>query len=283
VSTVLLLGLALAGQASNDAPAAKDAPASSLLALHMGTELDDLDYEIRRQESALNLARARLETTQRAVQRGTASRSELQQVTADVRSLEAREGEAVAFRALKAYERDLISGAAAADEEKAYMLVLDLLKKQEAMAQVELEFQAYRLKQDDALLARGAISRPERDAAELDYDTARLHVVLSRTRQAQLTLEHASKAGPKAADPADLPKLKTAYLQSRVQYYEIGTTIAKSRLDMAKDQLRHGRLAASDVDHYQKAYDSADETLTAERKRLDDPSAPPPTALPRSG
>jgi hypothetical protein len=273
----MLLGLALMGQAP------KDTPVSSVLASHVNMELDDLDFEIRRQESALQLARARLTTTQRAAQRGVASRSELEQVNADVRSLEAREAEAVAFRALKAYQRDVLSGAIAADDEKAHALVLDLLKRQEAMAQVEVDFQAYRLKQDDALLARGAISRPERDGAELDYDTARLHVALSRARQAQLALEHASNAGPKAAEAADLLKRKTTYLQARVQYYEIGATIAKSRLDMAKDQLRHGRIAASDVDHYQKALDSADELLSAERKRLEDPNASPPTSLPRAG
>jgi multidrug resistance efflux pump len=277
VSSLLLLGLALVAQA------AKDAPASSLLASHIGMELDDLDYEIRRQESALQLAKGRLISTQRALQRGVASRSELEQVNADVRSLEAREAEAVAFRDLKEYQRDVLNGTVQADDEKIYALLLDLLKKQETMAQVELDLQGYLLKQDDALLARGAIGRPERDGVALDFDMARLHVALSRTRQAQLALEHASKPGPKAATPSDGQKLKIQYLQSRVQYYEIGAAIAKSRVDMAKDQLRHGLMTASDVDYYEKALDAAEQTLAAERKRLEQPDAPAPASLPRAG
>jgi hypothetical protein len=277
VSTVLLFGLVLIGQAS------KDTSTSPVLASHIGMELDDLDFEIKRQDTALQVAKARLSTTQRAMQRGTSSRGELEQVTADVRSLEAREAEAIAFRALKAYQRDVLSGAVPNDDAKAHALVLELLKCQELMAQVELGYQTFKLKQDDALLARGAIGRPERDGTELDYETARLHVALSRARQSQVKLEQAVKAGAKDADPQAIQKLKTAYLQTRVQYYEIGATIAKNRLEIAKDQLRHGRLAASEADFYQKAYDAADEILASERKRLTDPSAPPPSSLPRAG
>ncbi|HEV3165682.1 MAG TPA: hypothetical protein VGZ22_16765, partial [Isosphaeraceae bacterium] len=107
----LMLGLAVAGQT-------KEAPVASAAITHMGMEIDDLDYEIRRHHSALLLAKARLTSTQRAFLRGVSSRSEVEQVTADVRSLEAREGEGVAFRALKVYERGVIDKSISPDEDK---------------------------------------------------------------------------------------------------------------------------------------------------------------------
>jgi hypothetical protein len=274
VPAALLIGLLSLGQAKED-------PAPSVLSSHLGMEIDDLDFEIRRQHDALQVARSRLAATQRSLQRGTASRSEVEQVGADVRSLEAREAEANAFRALKAYERDVLSGVAKADEERSFRLVLELLRAQELMAQVEVDFQAYRLNQDEALLVRGAISRPERDGARIDHDTARLHVALSRARQAQVTLEHA--AGARPVDPDEVRRLKMAYLQARVRYYEIGLILARARLDMAKERLRLGRLSSSDVAFYQQAVDGAEALFTAERKRLEEPDAPTPSTLPRAG
>jgi hypothetical protein len=275
VPNALLLGLVLLAQP-------KQEPSPSLLTSHIGMEIDDLDFEIRRQQAAIQVARSRLAITQRSLQRGTASRGEVEQVTADVRSLEIRETEAVAFRALKVYQRDVLNGSTKEDPEKAYNLVLDLLKRQEEMAQVEVDFQSYRLNQEEALLVRGATARPKRDNAKLDYDTARLNVALSRARQAQLAVEHAS-AADKAGDPSQVQRLKLAYLQARLRYYEIALTIAKSRLDMAKEQFRLGRLTSSDVEFYQHAYEGADAVIADERKRLADPNSPLPTAFPRAG
>jgi hypothetical protein len=246
-------------------------------------EVDDLDFEIRKQQSALQVARAHLAATQRAHQRGTASRGELEQVNADVRSLEAREAEAHAYRALRVYERDVLSRAIQPDEEKAFTLVLDLLRKQELMAQVEVDFQTFRLRQEDALLSRSAISRQEHASAEIDFDTAKLHVALARARQAQIFYEHAARPGRQpAADATELDRLKTAYLQARVAYYDVGALLAKSRLDMAKDQLRRGAITQSEVDAYQKALNLAEGRVAAERKHLAEPSAAPPTSLPRT-
>jgi hypothetical protein len=276
VTAAVLLGLALVSQA-------KDVPDTSALAAHLGIELDDLDFEIRRQQGALQVAKARLATTQRAVQRGVASQSELEQVLADVHSLEARQAEATSFRALKSYERGVLNQAVPADEEKAFDLVLDVLRKQEAMAQVEVDFQAYRMKQNEALLLRGAITRPERDGAEIDYDTARLHVALSRARQAQVAFQRASRPAAKPPAAQERARLKTACFEARVRYYEIAATLAKNRLEMAKDQLKRALMTQTDLDYYQKSLEATDAALAAERKRLADPEAPLPTSLPRAG
>jgi hypothetical protein len=276
VTSAVLLALALVSQTPADI-------GSSALTSHIGMEIDDLDFEIRRQDAALQVARTRLTAAQRALQRGTISRGEVEQVSADVRSLEARHAEAQAFRALKAYERDVLSRAIQPDEEKAFSLVSDLLKHQEQMAQVELEFQTYRAKQYDALLSRNATSRQEHANAELDFDTARLHVALARARQAQLFYERATRTGGQTpVDRAEVDRLKAAYLKARVSYYEIGATIAKSRLEMAKDQFRRGMLTQSELDAHQKSADTADERLNNERKRLAEPTAAAPNSLPRT-
>lgn len=276
MSPALWLGLALLGQP-------KDEPIPSALAAHLNMEIEDLDFEIGRQHAAIEVAKTRLATTERALQQGAASRSEFEQVSTDVLSLEAREAEANAFRALKVYERDLLSRAIAADDEKAHDLVIDLLRQQEKMAQVELDFQTYRLNQFKALLARGAISRPEHDKAEVDYDTARLHVALSQARQAQVTLLRAMRGRAETAEPAAIRKPKTDYLKARLQYYEIAVALAKNRLEMARGQLRSGQMSRTEFARYQKASESADETLATERERLEEPDGTVPISLPRAG
>lgn len=273
MATALLLSVALAGQLDPHA-----LPNRTALATHLGLEVDDLDHEIIRHQGALRIAQERLASTQRAVERGLASRSELESVIADVRALEARDAEAAAFRALKVYERDVYNGTVARDEDKAYTLVLDVLKKQEGMAQAELDYQTYRLRQEEALVARGAGSRPELDVAGLDYEAARSHLALSQARQAQLAFERAQRKG---AAPAESAGLRTACLQARARYYEIGAGIAKTRLDIARDMQRHQRMTPSDVDWYQRGFDEAERLLDIERKRLADPAAPVPTAMPR--
>lgn len=275
MSIAFWISLVLAGQPAADAPANRTA-----LAAHLSFEIDDLDNEIKRHQGALRMAQERLASTQRALERGTASRSELETVTTDLRALEAREAESIAFRALKAYDRDVQNGAIAHDEDQAYALVLDLLRKQEAMAQVELVSKTNRLRQQDALVARGAGSQAELANAELDYDTARMHLALSQARQAQLTLEHGQRKRAAAAEAAGL---RTACLQARVRYYEIAGGIAKSRLDMARDMQRHQRMTPSDVDYYQRRFDEADRLLEAERKRMADPDAAVPPLMPRPG
>src|SRR5258708_3718996 len=122
VLSALLLGLSLAGQVPDaqaapppPAPAASTTPASALVS-HLSMEIDDLDYEVVRQRAAIGIARTKLAVTQRALQRGVASRGEVEQVTADVRALETREAEARAFQALKAYERDVLSHKTPVDE-----------------------------------------------------------------------------------------------------------------------------------------------------------------------
>jgi hypothetical protein len=278
VTTAALLALLVLGQT----PEAEGAIASALTS-HVGMEVDDLDFEIRKQAALLQVARSHLAATQRAHQRGTASRGELEQVSADVRSLEAREAEVQAYRALRVYERDVLTRTIQPEEEKAFTLVLDLLKKQELMAQVELDFQTFRLRQFDALLSRKAASHQEHANAEIEFDTAKLQVALARARQAQIFYEHAARAGRQPpADAAELDRLKTAYIQARVSYYDTGALLAKSRLEMAKDQLRRGLTTQSAVDGYQETLTAAESRVAAERKRLGEPSAAPPTSLPRT-
>jgi multidrug resistance efflux pump len=231
-------------------------------------EIDDLDREIQRIHDTFLLKKAQLASSQRLAQKGLVSRSDLEREVADVRYQEAREVETLAFRALKVYERDVLGRAIPPDEQRAYTLLLDWIKAQEAIAQVDVDYRGFHLKQTRALFQRRAVSRHEVDDAELDYNTALANVALSRSRQAQVAMELAARKGEKPYDPAEYQRLKAAYLKARIHYFEITAEGATNRLDIARERSRIGLIPTSEITLFQKAANDADDALAVEREKL---------------
>jgi len=264
----MLVCLALLGQAQSD-------PDQFPLALHRSMEIDDLDREIHRLHDSVLLKRAQFAGTQRLAQKGLVSRSDLERESAGLHYEEAHEDEATAYRNLKVYERDVMGRTIAADEVKAYTLLLDWLKKQEAMTQVDLDFRDYTQKQTRALYQRKAVSRTELDDAELAYNAAQASLALSKSRQARVVLELAARKGEKSYDAAEFQKLKASYLKARIQYFEIVSTGAKSRLLIAQQRSARGLIPPNELSIFQKAVDDAEGALAAERKKLEEVETPP--------
>jgi hypothetical protein len=274
----LIVGLTLLGQSAPD-------PDQFPLALHRSMEIDDLDREIQRIHDTTLLKKAQLAGSQRLAQRGLVSRSELEKESSDVRYQEAREAETIAYRALKSYERDVIGQAIQPDERRAYALLLDWVRKQLAIAQVDVDYREYLLKQTRALSSRKAISRQELDDAELAYNTALAGVALSRSRESQVLMELAARRGERPYNPVEYRRLKTDYLKARVRYFEVSADGARRRLDLARDRSRLGLIAASEVTLIEKAAADALASLANERRALERhetevPAAPP---KPRAG
>jgi multidrug resistance efflux pump len=262
--STLLLALALCTQAKVD-------PDQFPLALHRSMEIDDLDRELQRLHDTVLLRRGQLASTQRLAQRGLVSRSDLERDTAALRYEEAHEAETRAYRELKAYERDVMGRAIAADEVKAYSLLLDWLKKQESMSRVDLEYRDFNVRQTRSLFQRKAVSRQELEDAELNYNTAQASVALSRSRQAQVALELAARRGERPYEAAEYDRLKNEYLNARIQYYEIILAGARSRLSIAIERSRRGLIPPNELALFQKAADDAEATLAAERKKVEKP------------
>lgn len=262
----LLLGLVLLGQSKSD-------PDQFPLALHRSMEIDDLDREIQRLHDTVMLKRAQLAGTQRLAQRGLVSRSDLERETSALKHEEAHEAESIAYRALKSYERDVLGRSIPADEIKAYSLLLDWIKKQQEMAQIDLDFRDYTLKQTRALYQRKAVNGHEVDDAELNYNASQANVALSRSRAAQVMMELAARKGEKSYDPSEYDKLKADYLKARVQYFEIVASGAKSRLAIAQERSRRGLIPPNEVAIFLKAKEDADASLAAEQKKLEDAGA----------
>lgn len=259
----LLVVLALLGQAKGD-------PDQFPLALHRSMEIDDLDREIQRLHDNVLLKRASFSSTQRLAQRGLVSRADLEKEAADLKYNEAHEAESVAYRNLKLYERDVMGRVIPADEIKAYSLLLDWIKKQEAMSQVDLDFREYTLKQTRALFQKKAVSRQELDDAELNFNTAQAGVALSESRQAQVRMELAARKGEKSYDAAEYRKLKGEYLRGRIKYYEIIAAGARSRRSIAQQRSLRGLIPPNELGIFQQAVDDADASLGNEKKKLEE-------------
>jgi outer membrane protein TolC len=272
----LILGLALLGQAPPKAD-----PDQFPLALHRSMEIDDLDREIQRLHDTVLLKKSQVAASQRLAQRGLISRGDLERENAEFRYQEAREAEAVAFRSLKAYERDVIGQAVPSDERKAYSLLLDWVRKQLGIAQVDVDYRAYQLKQTRALFNRSAVNRQELEDAELAYNTAEASLALSRSREAQVLMELAARSGEKPYDPEEYHRLKSESLKARVHYFEINADGARRRLEIARERSRHGLIPASEVGLFEKGAADADASLAGERKALERHEADRPTTRPR--
>jgi hypothetical protein len=275
MSTVMILALVLFAQAKTD-------PDQFPLALHRSMEIDDIDRDIQRLHDAVLVKRSQLAATQRLAQRGGASRSDLEREAASLHYEEARETESRAYRELKMYERDIMGHAIPPDEQRAYGLLLNWIKAQEAIGQVDVDYRSFLLKQDQALYQRKAIGRQELEDAELNYDMAVASVALSQSRQAQVLMELAARRGETKFDPNDYDRLKASYLQARIRYFEVVSMAAHRRFSIAQERSRRGLIPVSELPLFQKSIDDADVALAAERKKLEkpDPSAaqPAPTA-----
>lgn len=262
MSTIVMLALVLLGQGKPD-------PDQFPLALHRSMELDDLDRELQRLHDSVLVKRGLYASSQRLSQRGLLSRADLERDASALRYEEAREAETLAYRALKEYERDVMGRAISPDEVKAYSLLLDWLKKQGLMAQVDLDFRDFTLQQDRKLFQRKAISRQVLEDSELAKNTAQASLALSQSRQAQVMMELSARRGEKSYDAAEYERLKADYLKTRIRYFEIIAEGTKSRLAIAIDRSRRGLIPANELGLFRKAVSDAEATLAAERLKLE--------------
>jgi outer membrane protein TolC len=270
ISAALVVGLALLAQVQ-----AKPDPDQFPLALHRSMEIDDLDREIQRLHDSVLLKRSQLATTQRLAQRGAASRTDIEREVASLHYEEGREVEARAYREIKLYERDVNGHVIPPDEQKAYALILTWIKAQEAIGQVDVDYRGFLLKQTQALYQRKAVTRQELEDAELSYDMAVASVALSHSREAQVMLELAARKGEKKYDASEYEKLKAAYVQARIRYFELSAALAERRYDIARERSRRGLIPPNELPLFEKSLAEANEALEAERRKLDKPDAAP--------
>lgn len=259
---ILIAALGLLGQTKAD-------PDHFPLALQKSMELDDLDREIRRVHDAAVLKRAQLAASERLAKRGLVSKSDLERETADVRYQEAREAELRSSKAFKAYERDVKGRTIPPDERTAYALLLDWVRKQVAIAQIDADYQAAQAKRTRALFQRTAVSRQELEDAELAANTAQATVDLGKSRAAQIMMEIASRNGERRIEPRDVHRLKSDYLKARIRYFEITADGARRRLELVRDRSRLGLIPSNDVATFERAAADAVESLATERKVLE--------------
>lgn len=271
MTCLLLAALVLSGQTKAD-------PDQFPMALQKSMELDDLDREIQKVHDTAIMKRAQLAASQRLAKRGLVSRSDLERESAEVRYQEARESELIASKAFKSYEREVKGMASPPDERKAYALLLDWVRKQVAIAQVDADYQAFQLKTARALFQRNAVSRQELDDAEVAANTAQASVNLGRSREAQILLELAARNGEKRFDPGEVHRLKSEYLKARIRYFEITTDGARRRLDLARERSRLGLIPANDIATFERATADAEASLESERKALQRHEAERPAA-----
>ncbi len=260
--TALLVVLALVSQGKAD-------PDQFPIALHRSMELDDLDREIQRLHDSVLVKRAQFESSQRLAQRGLLSRADLERDAATLHYEEAHEAETLAYRALKEYERDVIGRAISPDEVKAYSLLLDWLKKQEAMARVDLKYRDYCAEQARKLLQKNAVSRQEVEDMDVSRNMAEASVALSQSRQAQVTMELTARRGEKSYDPAVYDRLKSEYHKARIHYFEIVARGAKNRLAFAMERSRRSLIPVEELAIFRKALADADNSLASERQKLE--------------
>jgi len=270
----LLVALAMIGQSKPD-------PDQFPLALHRSMEVDDLDREILRLHDTTLLKRAQLAASQRLAQRGLVAPGDIERETSELRYQEAREAESLTYRALKVYERDVLGQVIASDERKAYALLLDWVRKQLAIAQIDVDYREYTVKQTRALLNRKAVSRHELQDAELAYNMALASLALSRSREAQVTMELTTRTGDKAYDPAEYKRLKSEYLKARLRYYEVTAEGAQRRLEIARERSRLGLIPPNEIAIFERAAADAGVSLETERKALERHEAQPATEPPK--
>ena len=252
------------------------------LALHRSMEIDDLDREIARIHDTVLLKNAQLQSSKRLAQKGLYSRADLERETADTKYQEALEAETIAYRAIKVYERDVSGQAAVSDEKKGFTLVLDWVRKRAAMAQIDLDFKTYLVKQSRALFSKSAISRQELDEAELGYNAALAGLELSRSRESQVLMELATRKGEAVYDDVAYHKLREDYLKSRLRYFEINLEGTKRRLTLARERSKLKLIPESELALIEQAYDDMAANVASEKKALEAHLADKPVSPPKS-
>ena len=124
-------------------------------------EIDDLDREIQRLHDTVLLKRRQLAARPSGWPGAGWSADRTSSATsprfATKRRARPKRG---AYRALKVYERDVLGRVVSPDESKAYDLLLDWLKKQEAIARMDVDDRGFTLKQTRSLYQRNAVSPP---------------------------------------------------------------------------------------------------------------------------
>jgi hypothetical protein len=254
------------------------------LVLHRSMEIDDLERELQRTHDTVILKRAQLAASQRLAQKGLVSRGDLERETAELRTQEAREVETYAYRAIKLYERDVLAQVIPADEKKAFSLLLDWVRKQIAIAQVDVDYRLYVVGETRALFAKRAVSRQEMDDAELAFNSAEAGLALARSREAHVLMEIAETSTDKPSGLAAHERLKSDYLKARLQYLEITSEGAHRRLEIARDRSRQGVIPPQEIALFERAAADAEAALAAGRKALGSPeSANPVENAPHGG
>ena len=274
--TALAILLAALGAEPTEAAKPGLPPVAVLLTL----EVEDLERDIGHQGEAVTTSRQRLAAAQKLGARGSASQDELEQEAADARYQEARLVEMKAVRDLKALQRDILSGTVAGDEEKEYGLVRAVLKSQEATAQVEADFRAYRQRQARLLLQRKAVSREFKANADVDAESALSAVTQMHVRQARLAREFALRPGAGPADSQETKRREIAFLRATLDHARQLAALAHARAAVVRDRVRVQGTSAVEIDGLRQAADAADARVAADAEALARAEAPPPTPSP---
>ena len=273
ISTLpLVLCLAISAQSSASPP-----PDSSS-SLHRYLELDDIDRELQKLREQLSVRRAKLKRSSEMLQRGSISRADMQREVLSFRYQEAREAELVAFRDFRAYEKQLEGRKRnSKDDQTSTAMLLNLLKKQEALVKLELDYTSFAFRQAQVLEKAGGRSAEDYENARMDYELSQANLALSQTRTA-LT----AKSFEEPPTSEAIGKLRIAEAEARVRFSEIQATAARQRLTRAELRGRRGMSPAYELDEYRKTLEAALKTLAQDRKTLEDIKANPTKPSSRS-
>ena len=196
MTSALIFALSLTGDG-------KPEPEQIPLVLSRSMEIEDLDRGDPKTPRLRVDEESSLPNFAKSSPNGLVSRGDLERQEFDYKYEEAREAESVAFRALKAYERDVFSRATAADARRAFGLLLDWVRKQVAIARVEMDYRALLTKQSRTLFSRGVMSRQELEDGELAFNLSEASYALNRSREAQVLMEIAGLNTDKPEEAAE--------------------------------------------------------------------------------
>ena len=237
-------------------------------ALHRTMEIDDLERAIRHQHDQVSQLQARLRTSQKLKGQGALSNAELRRDQFLLKLEMAREEELRAFQKLKIHERDVLGQKIPDDEGKSYELILNLLRKQEAMGRIDLEFRKYLADQSAALTKAGAQSRQERDLAQTDYRSALANVAISIARQRQVELELGVRRGQIAPNSEEFRRRKSVALRALIEYHLVALESAKLRLRLAEDRVERGLSGEGELAEPRRALSDLEELIASDRAKL---------------
>lgn len=260
VSLVVMLGLST--------PIASIDPDQFPFALHRNMEIDDLERAIRHQRDEVAQLQARLKTSRKLMGQGALSNAELRRDQFVLDLEQAREQELRAFQTLKIHERDVLGQKIPHDEVKSYELILNLLRKQEAMGRVDLEYRRYLADQTSALAKVGAQSRQDRDLAETDYRSALANVAISIARQRQVELELGVRRGQITPNSEEFRRRKSVALRALIEYHLVARESARLRLRLSESRVERGLTMEGELEEHRRALTDLDESIASDREKL---------------